>query len=182
MHNRSMARNLALLLIAFASLQAEAVNKCTSKDGKVIYQDAACGNSAAAGERVKTWENSPGSYFGVRETHPNEKLQGPSQAAPMLKLYRRWIDAERLALSTGRIALSGPVASLQTLQREIESLDVISCLSDSKLALVALTTKSTITLLQFMQKDELSGMVYKFLDRPKLVSAFEASMENSGCK
>lgn len=48
---------LALVLIAaFASVPAWAVNKCTKPDGQVVYQDAPCSNDKTA-ERVKTWDN-----------------------------------------------------------------------------------------------------------------------------
>lgn len=161
---------------------AEAVNKCTGKDGAIVYQDAPCANTAAVGERVKTWSNSPGPYTGVRNPEPDTKLAGPPQAGPLLTLYRRWIDAERLALATGRIALPGPVAALQALQREAESTNAPECLADAKAALVKLTAASTNTLIQFMHRSEVAGMVYQFLDRPKLIDAFEQSISSARCK
>jgi hypothetical protein len=55
---------------------------------------------------------------------PNEALEGPAEAGALIALYRRWIDAERLAGSTARIALAGPVSQLQALRRETDALTV----------------------------------------------------------
>jgi len=174
---------LFAVALAFGIAQdAVAVNKCTGKDGAIVYQDAPCANTAAAGERVKTWSNSPGPYTGVRNPAPDTKLTGPPQAGPMLKLYCRWIDAERLAMATGRIALPGPVAALQALQREAESTNAPECLADAKEALVKLTAASTNTMLKFMHSDDVVGMVYQFLDRPKLIDAFEQSIGDARCR
>lgn len=178
------AKAAALVLVACCAQPAAAVNKCTGKDGAVVYQDAPCANAAATSASVKTWSNSPGTYHGTRQVQPDTRLVGPVQADPLMKAYRRWIDGERLALATGRIALAAPVATLQALQREVEQMPVPACLADSKQALVALSSASVNTLLQFMHKDELivlNGMVYQFLDRPKLVQAFEQSIEYARC-
>lgn len=40
----------------------------------------------------------------------------------------KWTDASKLAASTSRVAVSGPVSNLQSLQREISSLAVPACL------------------------------------------------------
>lgn len=40
----------------------------------------------------------------------------------------KWVDASKLAASTSRVALSGPVGNLQNLQREITGLAVPVCL------------------------------------------------------
>lgn len=175
------AKAAALVLAACCAQPAAAVNKCTGKEGAVVYQDAPCANAAAASANVKTWSNSPGSFGAVRQVQPDTKLVGPVQAAPLMNAYRRWIDGERLALATGRIALAGPVAALQALQREVEQMPVPECLADSKQALVGLSSASVNTLLQFMHKDELTGMVYQFLDRPKLIQAFEQSVSHARC-
>ena len=98
-----------LCAVLFAASPAWAVNKCTGPDGKVVYQDALCGISSTNAQEIKTWTNSgysgdttrPSKTKGVR---PNSKLEGPEEAAPLLDLYRRWVDAERLAMATSRIA------------------------------------------------------------------------------
>lgn len=96
-------------------------------------------------------------------------------------MYRRWVDAERLATSTGRIALAGPVASMQAVQRDAEALTVPACLSDARRALVDLTSQSTTALIEFMRKNELQAMVYTLADRGSLVRAFESEVGRASC-
>lgn len=185
MNTRMLTRVALILAIALSVSHAYAVNKCTGKDGKIVYQDAPCNNSATGSQSIKTWDNTPGSYHGQprsRAIEPDEKLEGPPQVAKLLQLYRRWIDAEKLAASTARIAVAQPVSALQVIHREVEALTVASCATDSKKALVSLTKRSVDTMIQFMQKQELAGMVYQFLDRPTLVSEFEQSIKLTSCK
>lgn len=52
-------------------------------------------------------------------------------------LTRRWDDAEKLASTTSRIALSTPVSELQSIKRDTEAAVVPPCLAKSKSELVA---------------------------------------------
>ena len=174
-----------LLAVALLSVSPVwSINKCTGTDGKVVYQDAPCSNSSKSSEQVKTWTNS--GYVGQRgeagkSVEPNTKLEGPPQAAPLIDLYRRWADTERLALSTSRIALSGPTSAMQALRREAEAMKVPQCLAAPHKSLTALVTKSTEALLQFMGKEELTGMVYQVVDRRKLIPEFEQGVASARC-
>lgn len=166
-----------------------AINKCTHKDGRVVYQDAPCQNTSASTGQVKTWgagQAAPGATgttsAGFKRVEPNGNLQGPEEAKPILGVYRRWVDAERLASSTARISLAGPVATMQAVQREAEALSVPACLSDARRALVDLTAQSTTALIEFMRKNELQSMVYTLADRGSLVRAFESEIERSRCE
>lgn len=167
------------LLLCLLSPAALAINKCTEADGKVTYQDAPCSAVSKTAVQVKTWEN--GGSRGVPVTEPNLKLEGPPQAKTLLDMYRRWADAERLALSTSRIALSGPVAALQALRRESEGLSVYQCVDEARKILVELVKKSSEGLLDFMAKDGLNGMEYTMVYRRKLVPDFEAAISKSRC-
>jgi len=180
----------AVVLVAglVCSAQALAINKCTGKDGKVVYSDAPCQTSAISANQVKTWgagQAAPGAVgttaAGARRVEPNGQLQGPDDAKPLLAVYRRWVDAERLATSTGRIALAGPVSSMQAVQRDAEALAVPQCLSEARRALVDLTAASTAALIEFMRKNELQAMVYTLADRGSLVRAFESEVERANC-
>ncbi len=172
-----------------AALPCWAINKCTGKDGKVVYQDAPCQNTATGNEQVKTWgagQAAPGARattsVGTVPVEPNAKLDGPPDAAALLTLYRRWADAERLAASTARISLAGPVASMQAIQREAESAAVPACLADAKAALVDLTGKSTAAMLDFMRRKDLQPMVYTLVDRERLIGAFESRVTGASCQ
>ena len=173
---------IAALLVA----PAWAVNKCTGADGKVTYQDAACPISAKDGQQVKTW--TTGGYgatavsTGRRDVTPNPALNGPPEAAPLLALYRRWADAERLAFATSRIALSGPAAGMQALQREAEATKVPECLTAAHKTLTELITKSSEAILEFMARQEVTSMAYQLVHKPKLVPQFESAVTSAMCK
>ena len=166
-------------VLAALCAPAWAVNKCTGADGKVVYQDAACSVAAKTVAQVKTWD-APIADRGA-SAEPDSHLSGPAQAKPLLDLYRRWADAEKLALATGRIALSGPIAAMQAIQREAEAMSSPACLDAARKILVELTQKSSAGLLDFMGKTRLDGMVYTVVDRRKLVPAFESEIKNSKC-
>lgn len=174
----------AAALCAALACPAWAINKCTLADGKVVYQDAACGITTKTSQDVKTWTNDGSSGANAKSAGngtPNLKLVGQPGSEQLLGLYRRWADAERLALSTSRIALGGPAANLQALQREVEALKVPECLVGAHKTLTTLITKSTEAILQFMGKEELTGMVYQIVDKRKLVPEFEAAVTSTSC-
>lgn len=180
---------IVAVFVAVLPGQAQAINKCTQKDGKVVYQDAPCQNTAANNETVKTWgagQAAPSAggttAAGFKRVEPNGNMEGPAEAAQLLAIYRRWVDAERLALSTGRIALSGPVATMQAVQREAENVKVPACLDDAKKSLVELAAKSVTALIQFMRKNEFDSMVYTLADRGDLVRTFESHIERARCE
>jgi hypothetical protein len=177
--NRNKAIIAASVLAALCS-PAWAVNKCTLNDGRVVYQDTVCAATSKTSQSVKTWD-APIADRQV-PTNPDENIKGPAQAKPLLDLYRRWADAEKLALATGRIALSGPIATMQAIQREAEAMTSPACLDAARKLLVELTQKSSKGLLEFMGKTGLDGMVYTIVDRRKLVPAFEAAIKKSKCE
>jgi hypothetical protein len=112
------------LIVAQAALLCApvwAVNKCTGPDGRVSFQDTACAITAKSSEKVKIWGSEGGKEgytltkpVGLPAVIPNAKLTGPPGSEALVGLYRRWADAEKLAMSTGRIALAAPAANLQT--------------------------------------------------------------------
>ena len=175
-----------LTAMLLSAAPAWAINQCTGPDGKVVYQDALCGISSTNAQEIKTWTNS--GYSGdttrpskTKGVQPNSKLEGPEQAAPLLDLYRRWVDAERLAMATSRIALAGPAAALQGLQREAQALKSPPCLQMAQMSLQTLVGKSVESVLQFMGKEELTGMLYQHVERPKLIPQFEREVANAKC-
>lgn len=182
-----MKRVAVLALCATLATAAQAVNKCTHADGSVSYQDAPCDRSTSA-TTVKTWDSPPPPrYSGTptsarRRVDPNSQLVGPPQAAALIGIYRRWIDAEKLALSAPRVALAGPIATMQALARDAESVQVPSCMAEAKAALGSITSKSATALLSFLgDKNDLMGMVYQLLDRDKLVTDFERGVTTARC-
>ncbi|WP_423458018.1 hypothetical protein [Ottowia sp. VDI28] len=176
----------ALIVVAalVVASPAWAIYKCTKADGRVALQDAPCDNSAKTSEQIKVrsgtnvMESGRGTRIAVE---PNTALKGPAEAAALLTLYRRWADAERLAFTTSRIALATPIATLQAIKREAESLTVPSCLTQAKEAINTLISKSNDAILQFAGKEELTAVAYTTVERPKLIPRFEREVEGAKC-
>ena len=118
---------------------------------------------------------------GAPDVQPNMSLKAPAEAAPLLDLYRRWADAEKLAFATMRIALPGPIASLQAIKREGDAVAAPECLSRAKDALNALMGKSTEAILHFAAKQEIFSLVYTRVERAKLIQQFEHETQHANC-
>lgn len=178
-----MKKIAAIALLAACIGQAWAVNKCTV-NGQIVYSDKPCEGD---GQKLKIYgesvpEPTRKRIDGKPDVNPNTNLKGPVGSEPMLDLYRRWADAERLAMSSSRIALAAPAANMQAIQREVEAMKVPQCLESAKHELVSLVTKSTEAILQFMGKDDVPGIVYQAVDKRKLIPAFENAVTNANCR
>ena len=68
-------------------------------------------------------------------------------------LVTRWDDATHVAEATGRIALSGPVATLQSIHREVEKLIVPPCLDEAKSHLLKSMSSTVEGYVAFMRND-----------------------------
>ncbi len=171
------------LLAAMSAAPAWAVNKCTDSTGKVVFQDAPCGNTAKA-EAVKIYGGNTTAATPVpgKSREPNLKLAAPAQAGALMGYYREWADNEKLLHSTARISLAGPVGTMQKLQRTVEGYQAPECLAVAKSALVALIASNVESTIQFMQKNDLSNMAYMWVNRPKAIQAFESAVSDAVCK
>lgn len=175
---------IAALAFALAALPAQAINKCTdAKTGQVSYTDGNC----PADSRNTRMEFAPNSRTNVVSTgatpgsvptrrEPNPGLQFPAEGRALAELYRRWIDAERLATATSRIALAGPVAALQDLSRQVAAAKLAPCLDEARAALGKLVAESVEGFLQFMGKDSGEGLMYQWAFRAKYIDEFEAQV------
>ena len=85
-------------------------------------------------------------------------------------------------MATSRIALAGPAAALQGLQREAQAMKAQPCLNLALLSLQTLVGKSVESILQFMGKEEVTGMLYQIVERPKLIPQFEREVANAKCE
>ncbi len=86
----------------------------------------------------------------TEEQKNEQKKEYHKAMSSLAEIYVRWNDALRLADSTARIALSGPVGSLQGIKREAESLAVPVCLVEPKTKMVAGMDKFVNGLMHFM--------------------------------
>lgn len=65
----------------------------------------------------------------------------------------RWDDAIKVASTTGRIALAGPVSTLQGIRRETEALTLVPCLNPAKELLVASMHNTIDGFITFMRNE-----------------------------
>lgn len=179
MKNKAVARAIVCL---FFSAPAYAQIKCVNAEGRTVYQETPC----LKGEREsKLTPPRPGprpaySPSGTRE--PNPAIEGPPESSEMLALYRRWIDAEKLASVTPRISLAAPVKALQDMAREVDTISPSGCLSQAHQSLRALLRATAEGYLTFMRKDGLGSLLFQFIDRPARISEFEHHLSLAGCK
>ncbi|MGP3505821.1 hypothetical protein FRC97_19130 [Paracidovorax citrulli] len=76
-----------------------------------------------------------------------------SSLKAMDTLVARWDDAVKVASTTGRIALSGPVATLQAIKRETEGFTVPPCLDAGKAGLLRSMSSTEKGFLTFMRNE-----------------------------
>ena len=74
----------------------------------------------------------------------------------------RWDDAVKLAHTTARIALAGPVANLQSIKREISAMTVPTCLTSPKEKLAASMDTTINGFMQFMQDANFGKFLAEF--------------------
>lgn len=72
-------------------------------------------------------------------------------------LFARWEDAVKVASTTSRISLSGPVANLQSLRREADQLTVAPCMDRAKSSLLEGMSSTTDGFLEFMRNQYQAG-------------------------
>ncbi len=96
-------------------------------------------------------------------------------------LMARWVDATKVAGTTGRIALSGPVTTLQTLRRETEQLTVAPCMDQAKSLLVQSMGSTIEGYLVFMRNEMKIGdklAQIDFDEAEKNMTAFRIARAN----
>lgn len=106
----------------------------------------------------------------------HDVLQASSSALD--SLLARWSDAAQVASTTSRIALSGPVATMQSLRREAEQLKVSPCMDLAKAHLVASMGDAIEAFLVFMRNEMGLGEAMAqshFADSRTNLQAFKAA-------
>lgn len=101
---------------------------------------------------------------GYELTRYTQKVRAESEKAERLvgfeklkTLEKRWIDGSKLALSTSRIALSGPVQNLQSIARELREIKVSQCLAPAQAQLVEVVDLTVEAFMDFMQQHDLTS-------------------------
>ncbi|MCE1193163.1 MAG: hypothetical protein LWW96_13530 [Acidovorax sp.] len=76
-----------------------------------------------------------------------------SANASMDKMKVQWLDALRLATSTPRLGMAGPISSLQAIRQNAQQLEVPECLTPNKQNLVTGMNEALEGVLAFMRND-----------------------------
>lgn len=96
-------------------------------------------------------------------------------------LLTEWNDVEKLAGSTGRIALAQPVTKLQEIKRKLEGATYSGCLESSRLLFILSMNSHIDAYIEFMKGSEgESAAQLKFSDYVK--QAEQAKKEFESCK
>lgn len=111
----------------------------------------------------------------------NKVDQNPQHRKDFESLLTEWADAEKLAGSTGRIALAQPVTKLQEIKRKLESATYSGCLEASRLLFILSMNSHIDAYIEFMRGSEGEAAAQlKFSDYVK--QAEQAKKEYESCK
>lgn len=84
----------------------------------------------------------------AKEKQQKDALQESNQAID--DAYTRWTDAIKVADSTSRVSLSGPVSTLQAIRRDTQGITVAPCMDAAKASLLASMDHTIEGFLAFM--------------------------------
>lgn len=128
---------IVILLIGAAVWKQHLKNeKDVTRIAEVEQRKQADAAKATAAENQKKLEAEKRA-FEEKSNKEATKSEYEKSIAALGAIHARWIDTVKLAESTSRVALSTPLASLQQIKRDTDSLLVPDCYTAKKTALVA---------------------------------------------
>ncbi len=142
--------SLLTLLLAIAIVAGAAIWWKNSRDASLKEQAIAAKAQQEAQEEKNRQLERQKQEFQAQVEGERKKNEFDKAISELGAIYARWNDALKLADSTARIALSGPVGKLQEIKREAESHMVPECLVDSKKKMVDGMNKMIDGFMQFM--------------------------------
>ncbi len=89
----------------------------------------------------------------------------------------RWVDALKVAKSTARISLAGPLSDLQAIRRDVAVLDPPTCIADAHNALIRHMDHSIESFLLFMQKAPQIQIDSEIEEANKAMETFNRDLE-----
>ena len=111
----------------------------------------------------------------------NVTITNPQHIKVFNEIFSEWEDAEKVAASTGRIALAQPVAKLQEIKRRLAAESYAGCMETTRILYVAAMNSQIEAYLDFMRgKDGEAAAQIKFIDYEKQVE--QAKKEYIRCK
>lgn len=111
----------------------------------------------------------------------NVTITNPQHIKVFNEIFSEWEDAEKVAASTGRIALAQPVAKLQEIKRRLAAESYVGCMETTRILYVAAMNSQIEAYLDFMRgKEGEAAAQIKFIDYEKQVE--QAKKEYIRCK
>lgn len=111
----------------------------------------------------------------------NVTITNPQHIKVFNEIFSEWEDAEKVAASTGRIALAQPVAKLQEIKRRLAAESYAGCMETTRILYVAAMNSQIEAYLDFMRgKEGEAAAQIKFIDYEKQVE--QAKKEYVRCK
>lgn len=138
---------LVILVLAVLGIGASIYSAQSRKSARLQEEQriAAQENARAQAERQELERRQ------AQEKAQNDALK--SSLKTVDNLAARWDDAVKVALTSGRIALPGPVGILQSTRREAEQLTVPPCMDEAKVQLVKSMNSTIEGFLVFMRNE-----------------------------
>lgn len=129
--------NIFLILLAVVVLMAAAgmYRSHQKEQQQKAAEQAASETQRAAEQKKRDEERAALQERLAQEQKQKDELSNSLKAVD--STHERWIDAVKVAQSTSRIALSTPVAALQSIRRETQELTVPPCMDDAKTTLLS---------------------------------------------
>lgn len=170
----SWKRPLIVFAIVVAAIAGWQWNATANKERLAAETKAAA--DVAAREAARAREEADL----AERKRAEENMRAVEKAVFAVALQRsKWSDASTLASSTARIALSGPVANLQTLRRETQAMIVPPCLDRAKATLLEGMGKEIEGFVIFMQNPAQLGDLLAqapFAEAKHLFGNYEAAL------
>lgn len=167
--------SLLTLLVAIAIAIGAAIWWKESRDASLKEQAIAAKAQQEAQEEKQRQLERQKQEFQAQVEKERNKNEFDKSISELNSIYARWNDALKLADSTARIALSGPVGKLQEIKREAESLMVPACLVEPKKKMIEGMNKMVDGFMQFMGDADIGKILARvsFEDGRKLFVEYE---------
>lgn len=137
--------------------------------------------SQAKAELLSAGVNSEDAQKVAEAKVNNITITNPQHIKSFNQIFAEWQDAEKVAGSTGRIALAQPVSKLQEIKRKLAASSYAGCMETTRVLYVTAMNTQIDAYLEFMKGEEGEAAAQlKFIDYYK--QADQANKEYVRCK
>ena len=150
-HERGFGFLHVILILVVAVVSLGVWKHQAKKEAMIAAEQQRVAKAAAAAEKERQERIAAEKEALAKRLEDEKRKDDLDKVSASLKaLHSRWVDAERLAQSTARIALAQPVATLQEIKREADGIIVPPCLDEAKTNLINGMNSTIEGFIQFM--------------------------------